>query len=57
MKKIMNNKAIILLSGGLDSAVSVAASKELDFQLALTFDYGQKSFEKEYKASENIADF
>ncbi len=49
---------IILLSGGLDSVVSLAELKdETDFKLALTFDYGQKSFEKEKQASEKIAKF
>ena len=42
------NKAVILLSGGLDSLVSLdIASKTCDVELALTFDYGQKAFEEE----------
>ncbi len=43
-----NPKAIILLSGGLDSVVSLALSRDkFDFCYALTFDYGQKSFKRE----------
>ena len=48
-------KSIILLSGGLDSLVSLALAKDkYNVKLALTFDYGQKSVEREILASEKI---
>lgn len=48
----LKNRAIILLSGGLDSVVSIATIKEeMDVSLAITFNYGQKSFENELAAS------
>lgn len=48
-------KSIILLSGGLDSLVSLALTKEkFNVELALIFDYGQKSVKKEIEASEKI---
>ncbi len=51
-------KSIILLSGGLDSVVALAATKEkYNIQLGITFDYGQKSAAKEIKASEEIAKY
>ena len=54
----MTKKAIILLSGGLDSVCSLAAIKDdYDIEMALTFDYGQKAAEKEIKAAKNICDF
>jgi len=52
------NKSIILLSGGLDSVVSLATLKNShNIQLALTFNYGQKSFEKESNAAKLIANY
>jgi 7-cyano-7-deazaguanine synthase len=56
----MNNKAIILLSGGLDSLVALGhsvASKKFDVVLALTFDYGQKAASEEIKASRAICEY
>lgn len=51
-------KSIVLLSGGLDSVVSLAlAREELNVTLALTFDYGQKSAAKEIEASAAIASY
>lgn len=51
-------KSIILLSGGLDSFVSLAVSKEkYNVKLALTFDYGQKSVKQEIEASKKICEY
>lgn len=51
-------KSIILLSGGLDSLVSLAlAHEEYNIKLALTFDYGQKSALQEITASKKICEF
>ena len=51
-------KSVILLSGGLDSLVSLAlAKKEYNVKLALTFDYGQKSARQEIEASKSICKF
>ncbi len=50
-------KSIILLSGGLDSLVSLGLKRdELNIELALTFDYGQKSVQKEIAASAKICE-
>ncbi len=51
------NKAIVLLSGGLDSFVALdIACKKYNVVMALTFDYGQKAFSEECIASKKIAD-
>lgn len=51
-------KSIILLSGGLDSFVSLALAKEeYNVKLALTFDYGQKSAQNEINQSKKICEY
>lgn len=59
-KEITLNKSIILLSGGLDSVVALAYSKkhtDYNVELALTFDYGQKSVKNEINASAKICQY
>lgn len=54
------NKSIILLSGGLDSLVSLGFSKkhtDYNVELALTFDYGQKTAQAEIQASKKISEY
>ncbi|MBI2871261.1 MAG: 7-cyano-7-deazaguanine synthase QueC [Candidatus Omnitrophica bacterium] len=48
--------AVILLSGGLDSAVALYLAREQDYRLhALSFDYGQRHC-RELKSAEAVAD-
>ncbi|MDI6703264.1 MAG: 7-cyano-7-deazaguanine synthase QueC [bacterium] len=50
-------KSVVLLSGGLDSSVSfVKAMDETDVELTLTFDYRQKSANKEIEAARRISE-
>ena len=54
------NKSVILLSGGLDSLVALGYCnnrKEYNIELALTFDYGQKSAKYEIEASKKICEY
>ena len=54
----MMTKSIILLSGGLDSVISLALFKEkYNITTAVTFNYGQNSAEKEIISSKKITDF
>lgn len=51
-------RSVILLSGGLDSVVSLALCREkYNIVFALTFDYGQKSAKQEIEASKKIAGY
>jgi 7-cyano-7-deazaguanine synthase len=47
-------KAISILSGGLDSTVATSALKEKYEIHALTFDYGQRSAQREIESSKKI---
>lgn len=51
----MKKSSLVLLSGGLDSTAAMLLTKEtLNVELALTFDYGQKSAAQELRASQKI---
>ena len=55
MKK---NKAIILVSGGMDSCVTIAQAVENNYEpVFLHVNYGQRTEKKELQAFHNIADF
>ncbi len=52
------SSAIVLLSGGLDSLVSLAEAKKRERQVAaLTFDYGQRAARREIQASRRISKY
>ena len=52
------NNGIILLSGGLDSAASLAVCiKHFKIGLALTFDYGQNAAQQEISSAKKIAEY
>jgi len=50
--------AVVLLSGGLDSLVSLAEAKRREGRvMALTFDYGQRAARREIQASHRISKY
>ena len=52
----MDKKAIVLLSGGLDSTTVLAIAKSMNYQVyALSFDYGQRH-RVELEAAARVAD-
>ena len=53
----MKNKAIVLLSSGLDSTVNLyIARQKLDVVMTLTFNYGQRAAEKEIDCAKKISE-
>jgi 7-cyano-7-deazaguanine synthase len=51
----MMKKAIVLLSGGMDSAVTISIAKEMGFEIAaLHLNYGQLTQEAELRAFERL---
>lgn len=52
----MKSKALVLLSGGMDSSINLELAHAIyDVRLAVTFDYGQRSKKQEIKASAALA--
>jgi 7-cyano-7-deazaguanine synthase len=51
------NKAVVLLSGGMDSCVTTAIARETHDLALLHASYGQRTEERERRAFEEIADF
>lgn len=55
VKKIRNDRAVVLLSAGLDSTVNLYQSlQELEVVRVITFDYGQRAAKKEIENSKKI---
>ncbi|NQT22251.1 MAG: 7-cyano-7-deazaguanine synthase QueC [Candidatus Omnitrophica bacterium] len=51
----MSKKAVVLLSGGMDSATTLFMAKERGYKcIALIFDYGQRN-RREIKSAKNVA--
>lgn len=58
MTSSFGTRAVAVVSGGLDSVVSLAlARRELDVRLVLFFDYGQRARESERVSVMNVASY
>lgn len=54
----MSKKAIVLLSGGLDSSANLAlALEDYKIELALTVDYAQRAAKREIQAAKSLAEY
>ncbi|MGD0339687.1 MAG: 7-cyano-7-deazaguanine synthase QueC [Bacteroidota bacterium] len=53
----MKEKAIVLVSGGMDSCVTAAIASQLYSMAFLHINYGQRTEQREFKAFSDIADF
>ena len=53
----VRHKAIVLLSGGMDSCVTTAIANQTHSLALLHASYGQRTEQRELRAFEEIADF
>jgi 7-cyano-7-deazaguanine synthase len=55
---VNNNKAVVLLSGGMDSALCAAIAKESGYSIAaLHLNYGQNTESRELESFRNLAEY
>ncbi len=58
LSESLEKRAVVMVSGGLDSVVSLAkATTELDVRLALFFNYGQRALDKEREAVLGVVNY
>ena len=53
---LKNKRAVVLVSGGMDSALCVSLAKQMDYDIAgLHLNYGQRAEQREQTAFDNLA--
>ena len=58
MTEVSDRRAVALVSGGLDSMVSLArAATELDVRLVMFFNYGQRALDRERNAALGVVNY